>query len=151
MKQEIDAVVKNPYFKLWADNINPSTLEKFFLEKIDNNIKANAPFLHSLIWEAADVKIVNSANYDSNTSATTFFAANSKEYLHFWNSQSKNNVFDKYSSTDESSEGLGSNEANSDPDVVQKSHRDRRQNKALIAILSFCMLAYARYKYANLF
>lgn len=39
VKQEMDAVVKNPYFKLPADNITPSTLEEFSLEKIESNIK----------------------------------------------------------------------------------------------------------------
>ncbi len=44
VKQKIDAVVKNPYFKLLADNITPSTLKEFSLEKIDSNIKADAYF-----------------------------------------------------------------------------------------------------------
>ena len=49
VKQEIDAVFKNFYFKLPADNITPSTLEEFSLEKIENNIKTDAFFLYSLI------------------------------------------------------------------------------------------------------
>ncbi len=150
VKQEMDAVLRNPYFKLPANNITLSTLEEFSLEKIDSNIKADASFLHSLIREAAGVEIVNTADCDSDTSATTYFAANSKENLHFRNSQSENNISDQYNSSNESNGGLGSDESDSDPDVVQKGHRDRRQNKTLIATVSFGMLAYARNKYANL-
>ncbi len=142
VKQEMDTVVRNPYFKLLANNITPSMLEEFSLEKIDSNIKADAPFLHFLIQEAAGVEIVNTANCDSDTSATTSSAANSEENLYFRNSQSENDVSDEYSSGNESSGGLGSDKSDSDPDVVQKGHRDRRRNKALIATVSFCMLAY---------
>lgn len=49
VKQEINTVVRNPYFKLLANNITPFTLEEFSLNKIDSNIKADALFLHSLI------------------------------------------------------------------------------------------------------
>ncbi len=141
LKQEMDAVVRNPYFKLSADNITLSTLEEFSLEKIDNNIKSDAPFLHSLIREAAGIEIVNTADCNSDTSATTSSSANSKENLHFRNSQSENDVSDKYSSSDESSRGFGSDKSDSDSDAVQKGHRDRRRNKALIFTVSFCMLA----------
>lgn len=79
IKQEIDAVVKNPYFKLPADNITPSTLGEFSLEKIENNLKADAPFFHSLIREASGVQKVNDANGDKNTSNTTPLAAKSRE------------------------------------------------------------------------
>lgn len=84
IKQKIDTVIKNPYFKLLANNIILSILKKFFLEKIDSNIKMNIFFLHSLIWEKASVKIVNIADYDSDTSATTLFATNSKKNLYFY-------------------------------------------------------------------
>lgn len=58
-------------------------LKEFFLEKIDSNIKADTLFLHSLIQEAVGVEIVNTTDYDSDTSATTFSAINSKENLYF--------------------------------------------------------------------
>lgn len=75
-------------------------------------------FLHSLIRKAAGVKVVNTANCDSGTSVTISSMVNSKENLHFRNSQSKNNVSDKYSSSNESSKGLGSDECDSNLDVV---------------------------------
>ena len=59
IQQEMDAIVKNSYFKLSANNITLSTLKEFSLEKIKSNIKADAPFFHSLIREASDVKKVN--------------------------------------------------------------------------------------------
>lgn len=86
VKQKMDAVVENLYFNLSANNITSSTLKKFSLKKIDSNIIADVSFLHCLIQEAAGVKIVNTTNYDNNTSATIFFAANSKENLYFRNS-----------------------------------------------------------------
>ena len=47
VKQEIDTIIKNLYFKLSANNIIPSILEEFSLEKIENNIKVDALFFHS--------------------------------------------------------------------------------------------------------
>lgn len=44
IKQKIDAVVKNPYFKFSANNINLFTLKYFFLEKINNNIEVDVVF-----------------------------------------------------------------------------------------------------------
>lgn len=79
VKQEIDAVIKNPYFKLLADNITPFTLEEFSLKKIESNIKADAPFFHSLIREVSNVKKVNIADGDKNMSATTSLATKSRE------------------------------------------------------------------------
>lgn len=38
VKQKIDAVIKNPYFKLLANDITPSIVEEFSLEKIESNI-----------------------------------------------------------------------------------------------------------------
>ncbi len=60
----MDAVIKNPYFKLPANNITPSTLEKFSLEKIKSNIKADALFLYSLIRKTSGVKKVNTVDSD---------------------------------------------------------------------------------------
>ena len=165
VKQEIDAVVKNPYFKLPADNITSSTLEEFFLEKIESNLKADAIFFHFLIREASGVQKVNDANSDKNTSNTTPLAAKSREDCHFQHSrresqggnvhsqhiQSKNDTANRYSSDNDSSEGSDSSDSDSDPDAVPKSHRDCRQNKALITTISFCIIVYARNKYTNLF
>lgn len=86
VKHKIDAVVKNLYFKLSVNNITFFMLEKFFLEKIDNNIKVNIYFLYFLIQEAISIKIVNTTNYDNNISVTTFSIANSKKNLYFYNS-----------------------------------------------------------------
>ena len=80
VKQKIDAVVKNPYFKLSANNITSSTLEKFSLEKIESNIKAaDVPFFYSLIKRISGVKKVYAANNDKNISATIPLAIKSKE------------------------------------------------------------------------
>ena len=55
VKQEIDMVIKNLYFKLLADNITPSIFKKFSLEKIESNIKVDIFFFHSLIRETSDI------------------------------------------------------------------------------------------------
>ena len=83
VKQEIDAVVKNPYFKLPANNITLSILEKFFLEKIESNIKADILFLHSLIREASGVKKVNVTDGNKNMSAITPLATKNREDRQF--------------------------------------------------------------------
>ena len=164
IKQEMDAVVKNLYFKLPVDNITPSTFEEFSLEKIENNLKADTPFFHSLIREASGIQKVNNADGDKNTSNTTPLAAKSREDRHFQHSrresqggnvhsqhiQSENNTADRYSSNNDSSEGSDNSDSDSNSDIVPKSHRDCHQNKALIAIISFCIIAYARNKYVNL-
>lgn len=41
VEQKVNAIVKNPYFKLPTNNITPFTLKEFFLEKIESNFKAN--------------------------------------------------------------------------------------------------------------
>lgn len=76
VQQEINEVVKNSYFKLPANNLTLSTLKESFLDKIESNIKADKLFFHFLIKE---VKKVNPANGDNNTSAITFLVVNSKE------------------------------------------------------------------------
>ena len=83
IKQKMDAVIKNPYFKLLANNITPSILKEFFLEKIENNIKADAFFLHSLIKEISGIRKVNVINDDKNISATTLLATTSKKDCQF--------------------------------------------------------------------
>ncbi len=40
----MNAIVKNLYFKLPANNITPSILEEFSLKKIESNIKVDVPF-----------------------------------------------------------------------------------------------------------
>ena len=81
VKQEMDPVIKNPYFKLPANNITPFTLKEFSLEKIESNIKADTPFFHSLIRKAFGIKKVNAANGDKNISATTSLVTKSKKRL----------------------------------------------------------------------
>lgn len=87
VKQEINSVVKNPYFKLLANNITLSTLEEFSLEKIESNLKADASFFYFLIREASGIQKVNAANGDKNTSNTTPLAAKSRENRHSQNSR----------------------------------------------------------------
>lgn len=82
VKQEIDTVIKNPYFKLSANNIILSTLEEFSLEKIESNLKADVSFFHSLIREASGIQKVIAANGDKNTSNTTPLVAKSREDRH---------------------------------------------------------------------
>ncbi len=60
------------------NNITPSTLEKFFLEKFKSNIKRNI-LLYSLIREASGIKKVNAVNSDKNMSATTPLITKSRE------------------------------------------------------------------------
>ena len=83
VKQKMDAIIKNLYFKLSANNITPSILEKFSLEKIKSNIKVDAPFLYSLIKEASGVKKINVTNCDKNISATTPLATKNRENCQF--------------------------------------------------------------------
>lgn len=79
VKQKIDAIVKNSYFKLLANNITPSILKEFSLKKIESNIKADTSFFHSSIREASSVKKVNAANGDKNMSATILLATKNRE------------------------------------------------------------------------
>lgn len=82
IKQEIDTVVKNPYFNLSANNITLSIFEEFFLEKIENNLKVDTPFFHFLIRKVSGIQKVNVADSDKNMSNTTFLAAKSGEDCH---------------------------------------------------------------------
>ncbi len=79
VKQGIDALVKNLYFKLLANNITPSILEEFSFEKIKSNIKTDALFFYSLIREVSDVKKVNTTNGDKNMSTTTFLVTKNRQ------------------------------------------------------------------------
>lgn len=56
VKQKIDDIVKNLYFKLLANNITASILKEFCLKKIKSNIKADAPFFYSLIRKVSGIK-----------------------------------------------------------------------------------------------
>lgn len=90
IKQKIDAVIKNFYFKLSANNITSSILKKFFLEKIQSNLKVDAPFFHSLIRETSGVQKINVTNSDKNMSNTTLLATKSREDCYFQHSRRKN-------------------------------------------------------------
>lgn len=118
----MNAIVKNPYFKLLVNNIILSILKEFYLKKVDSNIITDIPFLHSLNQEIVDIKIVNIANCDHNISLNTLSTANNKEKLNFWNNENKNNDFDKYSSSDKLNEGLCNNKSDSDSDILLKGH-----------------------------
>lgn len=89
MKQKLDTNIINLYFKLLAYNISFFTLDKCFLEKINNNIKIHTTFLQSLIRQAVDVKKVNIANFEINISAIITLAANSRKNHYSQNTQSK--------------------------------------------------------------
>lgn len=83
VKQKIDAVVKNLYFKLLANNITLFILEGFFLEKIENNIKVDVLFFHSLIREASGIIKINAVNNDKNISATISSMVKSRKNCYF--------------------------------------------------------------------
>ena len=83
VKEEKYIVVKNPYFKLPANNITLSTFEKFSLKRIESNIKADILFLYSPIRKASGVKKVNAANSDKNISTTTLLVIKNKEHCQF--------------------------------------------------------------------
>ena len=76
VKQEMDIIIKNSYFKLLANNITLSILEKFYLEKIENNIKADISFFHFLKGEAFSI------NSNKNMSITTRLMVKSIEDSH---------------------------------------------------------------------
>ena len=97
VKQEMDAVVKNPYFKLLANNITPSILEEFSVEKIESNIKVDALFFYSLIKEVSGIKKVNAANSDKNMSTTTPLAMKSKQDCQFLYNQKESKRKDVHS------------------------------------------------------
>lgn len=79
IKQKIDIIVKKPYVKLWANNITLSILEKFSLEKIENNIKTDALFFHFLIKKVFGIKKVNIANDNKNIFITRSLAIKNRE------------------------------------------------------------------------
>lgn len=87
VKQKIDAIIKNFYFKLPADNITLSTLEEFFFKKIKSNIIIDALFLSSLIRKASGVKKINAVNGDKNIFVTTPLATKNREDHQFQYSQ----------------------------------------------------------------
>lgn len=160
----MDIGVKNLYFKFSANNIASYTLEEFFLKKIESNLKTNALFFHFLIRKSSRIQKVDTTNSDKNTFNITFLAAKSREDCHCQCSRrenqekniysqhiwSKNNIANKYSSDNDSNEGFDSNDSNSNLNAILKEQRNCCQNKALIAIISFCIIAYRRNKYANL-
>lgn len=76
-------IIRNIYFKLSINNIILFKLEGFFLEKIDNNIKANALYLHFLIRKTVGVKKVNVVKYNKDIFAIIFLTTNSRKNLYF--------------------------------------------------------------------
>lgn len=73
----MDAIVKNPYFKLSTNNITSFIFEEFYLKKTENNIKANTSFFCYLIKKVFDIKKVNTANSNKNISITTYLITKS--------------------------------------------------------------------------
>lgn len=135
VKQEVNAVVTNSYFKLSTNNVTPSILKGFYLEKIKSNIKEDILFLHSLIKETTGVRKINVINCGNKT-------ANSKKDLYSRNNKSENNAANKYSFNN-SSKSSNSGNSNSDRDMILKGNCDCYWNNALIATINFCMIAYA--------
>lgn len=86
IKQKINTIITNLYFKLLANNINLSTSDKFFLEKINSNIKVNASFLQFLIIEVTNIRNINITNYEINISAITISVANNEKNYYVQNS-----------------------------------------------------------------
>lgn len=83
VEQKIDTIVKNFNFTLKANNITPSILKKFFLDKIKYNLKANTFFFHSLIKEVFSVQKINVAKNNKNTSNTILLVAISRKICNF--------------------------------------------------------------------
>ena len=83
VKQQINIIIKNLYFKLLINNITVFIFEKFFFKKIESNIKADIFFLHSLIKKAFDIKKVNATNDDKNISAIIFLVTKNREDCQF--------------------------------------------------------------------
>ena len=79
----MNAIVKNFYFKLLANNITLSILQEFSLEKIKNNIKVDVLFFYSLIKKASGIKKFNAVTGDKNMSATTLLATKNREDRQF--------------------------------------------------------------------
>ena len=155
LKQEVDTVVKNPYFKFPANLITLSILNEFSLEKIESNIKADALFLHPLIKIASSIKKVNAANNDKNMSTTTLLVTKSREDCQFWYNEreskgGKNNTVNKFNSDKDSNKNGDNSDSDSELDIIEKSYRNCYQNKTVIANVSFCMMVYIRNKYTNL-
>lgn len=83
IKQKMDTIITNYYFKLAANNIRLSILNKFFLEKIDNNIKINTTILQSLLKKITDMKKTNATNLEIDIFAIITSAVNSKKNHQF--------------------------------------------------------------------
>lgn len=85
VKQELDIIVKNSYFKFSANNITLSRLSLmiFFLKKIKSNIKLDALFLNPLTKEVSAIKKVNAITNHKIIFATSCLAIKSMENCHF--------------------------------------------------------------------
>lgn len=156
VKQKIDTVVKNLYFKLSANNKIFSILEKFFLENIENNFKANALFFYSPIKKTSSIQKVNIANSDKNRFNIISLAAKRKNYCHSQNTQresqrrnlyihhiqSKNNIANRYSFDNNSGDCSYNNDSDFVYDLILKSYQNYCQNKAFIATISLCIIVY---------
>ena len=112
-------------------------------------------FFSTLIKKISGIKKVNTSNGDINISTNIFLVTKSKKDCQFWYSQRENggrenNTANKFYSNKDSSKGSNSSDFDFNHNVIEKNYRNCRWNKAVIAIVSFCMMAYARNKYINL-
>lgn len=138
VKQQINIIIKNLYFKLLINNITVFIFEKFFFKKIESNIKADIFFLHSLIKKAFDIKKVNATNDDKNISAIIFLVTKNREDCQFWYNQrksekkdiyswytqSKTNIVNKFSFDKDSNKDYDSSDSSSYLDMIGKGYNN---------------------------
>lgn len=86
IKQKIDAIIRNFYLKLSINNISLSIFDKFFLEKIDSNIKTNVFLFQSFIKKVLGIKKINAINLQIDIFTITTLAINNRKNHHFQNS-----------------------------------------------------------------
>lgn len=164
---EMKQIVAKVEIKLLVNNVTPKTLERFSLNNIDNIFEEHAIFTWSLIRTVADVVVVDSALPKSTGNSSTIVniknplvldSDNNDFSSHEDSSSSEDN---NYSSNDNNSlsndsihgdiadDSIGNKSETSSTIPIKKRIR-QQQNKAYIATICLCMLAYSRRKYAKL-
>ena len=167
VRHEMKQIVAKVEIKLPANNVTPETLERFSLNNIDNIFEEHAIFTRSLIRTAADVVVVDSTLPESTGDSSTTVNIQNPPVLDSDNDNlsshedSSSSEDDNYSFDDNTSlsndsihgdiadDSIGNESETSSTVPIKKRIRQQR-NKALIATICLCMLAYSRSKYANL-
>lgn len=80
IKQKIDIIITNFYFKLLINNISFFIFDNFFLEKTNININAN---ILPLIKKVASFKKINTINLKTNIFAIIISIANSRKNYYY--------------------------------------------------------------------